>query len=376
MREGLLWFDQSHHKPLPDKVSAAANYYTTKYGSRPNVAFVNPLMLAEGQDLTVDGIKVKPSRWTAVDHFWLGVDDKLPTPAAAPAPTSTPSAPSVDLSYVQEQIVNGLSRSLAGMPALAAPQPPMALLPAHTATSSTLQASDEYQKHQAHVFRIKAMLARQLRDNQSKPVRDHIHPDGQVVRVHWFVGPDKSVSPALPSVRPMAHSVNAPIPGLPTAPVQPADTPASLSPEQVKAMVSTAANKLRLPSPEERQAEQRSKLASQVEAVRQMEAERAAKPAAPSQRERGDKGWRKGSTIRVIKDAIAAWKTVHGVPPARILVPEFRAKELKGIREIWNVPVVSDESVRNQGTFRLIAAEVPRPAARVEVQPVRTSTGL
>ncbi|MBN2256577.1 MAG: hypothetical protein JW704_01985 [Anaerolineaceae bacterium] len=80
MNIGMLWFDDNPTVTITDKVSRAANYYTSKYGCKPNICFINPGMLAGEMKKVVDGIEIKTSRTVLRHHFWLGVQQST-TPA-------------------------------------------------------------------------------------------------------------------------------------------------------------------------------------------------------------------------------------------------------------------------------------------------------
>ena len=76
MRTGMLWFDNDSETDLPSKVMRAAAYYQKKYGCSPNLCFVNPGML-EMQDYQAAGIELRPSSQVEMDHFWLGMNDRV-----------------------------------------------------------------------------------------------------------------------------------------------------------------------------------------------------------------------------------------------------------------------------------------------------------
>jgi len=73
MNIGMLW--QSNKKELIDNVRSAAKYYETKYGDKPNVAFVNPLSIPEGGMDNVDQITVKADDKLAPGYVWMGVEN-------------------------------------------------------------------------------------------------------------------------------------------------------------------------------------------------------------------------------------------------------------------------------------------------------------
>lgn len=74
MKTGMLWFDNSPKTALSEKVFEAVAYYIKKYGQRPNMCLVNPVMLPEGQ-IQIDGIMVLPWRTITPGHLWIGEEN-------------------------------------------------------------------------------------------------------------------------------------------------------------------------------------------------------------------------------------------------------------------------------------------------------------
>ena len=70
MRIGMMWFDNSK-RSLPEKLQSAVQYYETKYGRKPTLAFVHPKDYQE-----CDFILVQSSKSVLPNHIWMGVDDK------------------------------------------------------------------------------------------------------------------------------------------------------------------------------------------------------------------------------------------------------------------------------------------------------------
>lgn len=68
---GMLWFDNDEKTDLATKIARAADYYTKKYGAKPNYCVVNPTM-ADRSAEEVEGIKVDASRIVLPHHLWLG----------------------------------------------------------------------------------------------------------------------------------------------------------------------------------------------------------------------------------------------------------------------------------------------------------------
>lgn len=71
----MMWFDDDAKRGLSDKVSRAAAYYQAKYGAHPNLCFVNPAVLANGQETVTVGVQIRPARTVLPNHFWLGVSE-------------------------------------------------------------------------------------------------------------------------------------------------------------------------------------------------------------------------------------------------------------------------------------------------------------
>ena len=72
LRVGMLWFDDSPHRPLSTKIARAAAYYKKKYGRLPNICYVRSKAGIPSQAL--DGrIRVVPLKDILPDHLWLGV---------------------------------------------------------------------------------------------------------------------------------------------------------------------------------------------------------------------------------------------------------------------------------------------------------------
>lgn len=70
MNVGLLWHD-SGVEDLSHKLGRAANRYQARFGEKPNVCYVNPALLPDGET-TINNILVKSSRRVLRHHFWIG----------------------------------------------------------------------------------------------------------------------------------------------------------------------------------------------------------------------------------------------------------------------------------------------------------------
>jgi hypothetical protein len=82
MNVGMLWFDNDPRSALEVKVARAADYYRTKYGSRPTLCFVHPSMLPnapqptpapEAPRVIAGGVELRSNRSVLPNHFWIGV---------------------------------------------------------------------------------------------------------------------------------------------------------------------------------------------------------------------------------------------------------------------------------------------------------------
>jgi hypothetical protein len=71
MNIGLLWHDSQ--KPVDLVVPLAAARYEQRFGESPNVCYVNPTVLPDG-DRAVDGVLIKSSAQVLKFHYWLGVE--------------------------------------------------------------------------------------------------------------------------------------------------------------------------------------------------------------------------------------------------------------------------------------------------------------
>jgi hypothetical protein len=73
IQEGLLWFDDNPTRAIGDKVERAVQRYQQKYGHNPDVCYVHPAHLKEGELSLADGVKVLPAKSVLPHHFWLGM---------------------------------------------------------------------------------------------------------------------------------------------------------------------------------------------------------------------------------------------------------------------------------------------------------------
>ena len=72
MKIGMLWFDGSD-APLLVKLQKAVEYYTKKYGRRPEICEVHPTMF---EKVKLENISVHPDRYILPKHILVGIEDK------------------------------------------------------------------------------------------------------------------------------------------------------------------------------------------------------------------------------------------------------------------------------------------------------------
>ena len=70
MKSGLLWYDAKSNY-IETKIENAAKRYQEKFGTAPNVAFVNPKDV-EGKTPQVKGITITPKATIMPNHIWVG----------------------------------------------------------------------------------------------------------------------------------------------------------------------------------------------------------------------------------------------------------------------------------------------------------------
>jgi hypothetical protein len=83
MHEGLLWFDADPKRALNEKVAQAADRYRHKFGRKPNLCYINPMMLPGSEPAECNGVRLVPSRAVLKHHFWIGVEDAAELSRAA-----------------------------------------------------------------------------------------------------------------------------------------------------------------------------------------------------------------------------------------------------------------------------------------------------
>ena len=77
MHTGMLWFDNDPRAALSEKIQKAAEYYRKKFGRIPDICFVHPSMLHEGEKRVELGkMTIRPYRPIMPGHLWIGVEDQ------------------------------------------------------------------------------------------------------------------------------------------------------------------------------------------------------------------------------------------------------------------------------------------------------------
>ena len=78
MHVGMLWFDNDPKTALTAKIEKAVDYYSNKYGRKPNLCLVHPSMI-EKKTATPDNnnkILIRPYPPILPGHLWIGIEDK------------------------------------------------------------------------------------------------------------------------------------------------------------------------------------------------------------------------------------------------------------------------------------------------------------
>ncbi len=72
MEIGLLWYGKK--KELSSQLTKAVKRYRERFGEVPNVCYVNPQSLPEGER-QVNGVLLRPSATVLRDHLWIGREE-------------------------------------------------------------------------------------------------------------------------------------------------------------------------------------------------------------------------------------------------------------------------------------------------------------
>jgi len=75
MHTGMLWFPIDKSLTLVQKIQQAFDYYAKKYGRKPDLCLVNPIMMDADQQIEIKGLTVRPYRPVLPGHIWSGIED-------------------------------------------------------------------------------------------------------------------------------------------------------------------------------------------------------------------------------------------------------------------------------------------------------------
>jgi hypothetical protein len=76
MNSGMLWYDNDPQSNLIKRIQTAAAYFIKKYGTKPDVCFIHPSMLAE-EIIGELGMEVRKNYLIRPNYFWL--ESRKPT---------------------------------------------------------------------------------------------------------------------------------------------------------------------------------------------------------------------------------------------------------------------------------------------------------
>jgi len=71
MKEGLLWFDDDPRRQIDERVQQVATRYRQRFGSAPDVCYVNAQML-DRDEMRVGDLRILPASTVRPHHFWIG----------------------------------------------------------------------------------------------------------------------------------------------------------------------------------------------------------------------------------------------------------------------------------------------------------------
>ncbi len=75
MKVGMLWFDDCGDVAIAERIEQAVDYYHSKYGHKPNLCFVHPDSMDDGNTASELPLEIKASQTLLQNHFWLGVEE-------------------------------------------------------------------------------------------------------------------------------------------------------------------------------------------------------------------------------------------------------------------------------------------------------------
>ena len=70
MKQGMLWYDNLPGKQLNERIAQAVNYFTQKYGQKPEQCFVHPEMVIGQSDKGLP-VKVVIDEKVLHNHIWI-----------------------------------------------------------------------------------------------------------------------------------------------------------------------------------------------------------------------------------------------------------------------------------------------------------------
>lgn len=77
MHTGLLWYDNDPRTTLGVKIQKAMDYYSKKFGRKPDLCLVHPSMMEGGKvHFELGKLIIRPYRPVMPGHFWIGVEDQ------------------------------------------------------------------------------------------------------------------------------------------------------------------------------------------------------------------------------------------------------------------------------------------------------------
>lgn len=79
----LIWYDNDRKRKLAEKVAQAAERYTERFGTSPQVVLLNPAQAGEMAE--VAGLPVRATPLVAPHSLYIGADDADDAPAPSVA---------------------------------------------------------------------------------------------------------------------------------------------------------------------------------------------------------------------------------------------------------------------------------------------------
>ncbi len=79
MSVGLLWYDNSA-EALPQKIERAVRRYEERFGAAPNVCYVHPAVLPDGEQ-HINQVTVRASGHVLQHHLWVAHEESPTTGA-------------------------------------------------------------------------------------------------------------------------------------------------------------------------------------------------------------------------------------------------------------------------------------------------------